>query len=88
MLRSVSEEHGIYSLAAMLTGFEGGKGFSGGSMIFSPQGQILAQCPLGEDAMVLAEIDLDEVELAHTRTPLVGDLKSVWSDIARLVSEV
>lgn len=88
MLRSVSEEHGIYSVASMLTGFEGGKGFSGGSMVFDPFGAMVAQCPMGEDAMVLAEVDLDQVELAHTRTPLVGDLKSVWSDISRLVSEL
>lgn len=85
MLRGISEEHGMYAVASMLTGFEGGKGFSGGSMVFDPFGSLLAQCPVGEEAMVLAEIDLAQVELARTRTPLVGDLRSVWGDIHRLV---
>lgn len=85
MLRGISEEHGMYAVASMLTGFEGGKGFSGGSMVFDPFGSLLAQCPVGEEAMVLAEIDLTQVELARTRTPLVGDLRSVWGDIHRLV---
>jgi predicted amidohydrolase len=88
MLRSVSEEHGMYAVASMLTGFEGGKGFSGGSMVFDPNGVKLAQCPIGEEAMVLSEVDLDQVTLARNRTPLVGDLKSVWSDITRLAGSV
>ncbi|MBS1723677.1 MAG: beta-ureidopropionase [Armatimonadetes bacterium] len=87
MLRSLSEEHGMYSAAAMLTGFEGGKGFSGGSMIYDPFGNMLAQCPVGEDGMVIATIDLANVEMARTQTPLVGDLRSVWSDIVRLVQQ-
>ena len=88
MLRGVSEEHGMYSLAAMLTGFEGGKGFSGGSMVFDPFGSMIAQCPVGEDAMVIADIDFEQVELARTRTPLVGDLSSVWADIVDLASKI
>lgn len=88
MLRSISEEHGIYCLAAMLTGFEGGKGFTGGSMLYDPFGNQVAQCPIGEEAMVLADIDLGLVEVANSKTPLVGDLKSVWSDIRRLVGSL
>lgn len=88
MLRGLSEEHGMYAVASMLTGHEGGKGFSGGSMVFDPSGNQLVQCPVGEEAMVFAEVDLDLVALARTRTPLVGDLKSVWGDIQRLASEI
>lgn len=86
MLRGISEEHGMYASASMLTGFEGGKGFSGGSMIYDPFGNLLVQCPVGEEAMVISEVDLSQVELARARTPLVGDLRSVWGDIHRLVS--
>jgi predicted amidohydrolase len=87
MLRGLSEEHGVYSAAAMLTGFEGGKGFSGGSMAFDPFGTLLAQAPLGEEALVVFDVDLGQVRLARSRTPLLGDLKSSWEIIQRLVAE-
>ncbi len=87
MLRGISEEHGIFTAASMLTGFEGGKGFSGGSMILDPDGNMLAQCEIGDEAMVIAEVNLDLIEQARNRTPLVGDIRSVWSDITRLVNQ-
>ena len=87
MVRGLAEEHGVYSVASMLTGFEGGKGFSGGSMAFDPFGGLLVQAPMGEDALVGCEIDLDQVRLARSRTPLLGDLKASWEVIQRLVAE-
>mgnify|MGYP002384292386 CR=1 FL=1 len=77
----------MYTVASMLTGFEGGKGFSGGSMVFDPYGNLMVKCPVFEEAMVMAEIDLEQVQIARNRTPLLGDLKSVWGDIKRIASE-
>jgi len=88
MLRAISEEHGMYTAAAMLVGVEGGKAFSGGSMVFDPDGERIVQAPMGEEAMVIADIDLDRVSVARTRTPLVGDLRASWDAIARLASSV
>jgi N-carbamoylputrescine amidase len=84
MLRAMAEEHGMYTAAAMLTGFEGGKGFSGGSMVFDPSGEKLVEADLGEPALVLAEIDLESVALARSRTPLLGDLRAAWPRIVEL----
>ncbi len=46
--RAISQEHGIFVVNAQLTGFEGGKGLVGGSMITDPFGRLLAEGPLGE----------------------------------------
>lgn len=88
MLKGLAEEHGVYALSSMLTGSEGGKCFSGGSMIFDPFGELLVQCPVGEEALVLAEIDFDNVQIARTKTPLVGDLKSAWANVQSIVSQI
>lgn len=86
MLRGISEEHGVFTMNAMLCGFEGGKGFSGGSMIVDPFGQKLVQAPLDEEHLVMAPVDLDLVALARAQTPLLSDLESAWGDIERLIA--
>ncbi len=85
MVRSLAEEHGVYAAATMLIGFEGGKGFSGGSMVFDPFGNQLVSAPLGEESISITTIDLDEGRLARSRTPLTNDLKTRWTDIVALV---
>lgn len=87
MLRSACEEHGLYAVNAMLTGFEGGKGFVGSSSIFDPSGDMIVQSPIFEDHILMAEIDLDLVEQARCRTPLLGDLKAVWSRIVEMAGD-
>jgi predicted amidohydrolase len=84
LLQCVSEEHGVFCVNCQLCGFEGGKGFTGGSMMIDPMGQTLVQAPILEEHLVLATIDLDLVPLARAQTPLLSDLESAWGDIARL----
>jgi predicted amidohydrolase len=85
MLRALCEEHAVYSVNAMLCGFEGGKGFVGGSMIFDPLGQKLVQAPVNEEELIIARVDYDLITIARAKKPLLGDLKSSWSDIRRIV---
>lgn len=84
MLRALSEEHGVYALLPMLCGFEGGKGLAGGSMAFDPTGALLARAPLLEDHMLVVEIDPDLIAIARSRSPLLSDLQSCWSDVSRI----
>lgn len=86
MLRAVSDEHGVYCVNSHLCGFEGGKGFVGGSSITDPMGNVLAQAPVLEDHLTLAEVDLELVELARAQLPLTSDLQSAWGDIQRIVA--
>ncbi len=87
LFRGISEEHGVYCANAQLSGFEGGKGFVGGSMIVDPTGRLVAQAPLGEDAMILATIDPELVAITRAHSPLIADLQSAWEDVRALVAE-
>ncbi|MCC7434975.1 MAG: hypothetical protein IT363_09850 [Methanoregulaceae archaeon] len=86
MLRSVSDEHGVYCVNAQLCGFEGGKGFVGGSSVVDPFGQVLVQAPLLEDYLAVAPVDLDQIAIARSQIPLTSDLQSAWADIQRIVA--
>ncbi len=88
MVRAIAEEHGLFCLNCQLCGFEGGKGFVGGSMVMDPFGRMVAQGPVEEEYLLTAEIDLDQVALARAQTPLISDLQSAWGDVARIVSEL
>lgn len=84
---SVAEEHGVYCASAQLCGFEGGKGFIGGSKIVDPTGRVVVEGPLSDPHMIVGEIDPDLVAITRAQSPLLSDLQSAWSDIRRLVLE-
>jgi N-carbamoylputrescine amidase len=87
LFRAISEEHGVYCANAQLSGFEGGKGFVGGSMVIDPTGRMIAEAPLAEDAMIIADIDPDLVAITRAHSPLLADLNSAWEDVRALVLE-
>jgi len=70
-----AEEHGIAVAVAQLTGFEGGKGFAGGSLVYGPRGQLLAEAPLWDEALIATGLDLEELTAARTDQPLLADLE-------------
>ena len=74
-------EHGVYILYAGLTGFEGGKGMSGGSCIVSPRGDVLASLDELSAAILRVTLDATEVDLARATLPLLGDLGAVLPDL-------
>lgn len=74
--RDVSEEHGVWTVVSHLVGFEGGKGFAGGSVIATPRGEIALRGPLWEEAIVEARLDLAEVARARADLPLLADLEA------------
>lgn len=87
LLSAISAEHNVFTVNAALCGFEGGKGFPGGSMVFDPEGQVLVSSPLQDEHLAIAEIDLEQVRLARSRSPLLGDLQSAWGDVVRNAEE-
>jgi predicted amidohydrolase len=84
LFRAISEEHGVFCINSRLCGFEGGKGFVGGSMMFDPAGRLIAEAPVGKEALLTAEIDLELVAIARSQSPLLSDLQSVWEEVRRL----
>jgi N-carbamoylputrescine amidase len=77
----MASEHGVYVLYAGLTGFEGGKGMSGGSCIVSPRGDVLESLDELNVAILRASLDAAEVDLARATLPLLGDLAAVLPDL-------
>jgi len=86
LFRGISEEHGVFCASAQLCGFEGGKGFIGGSMIVDPFGKVLAEGPLAQEFLLLADIDPYLVAISRAQSPLLSDLQSAWEDVRRLVA--
>jgi predicted amidohydrolase len=72
----------------MLVGFEGGKGFTGGSIIADPVGSVVAEGPIGEEHILIGKVDLELIDIELAKSPLIADLESVLEDIAREIDEV
>ena len=74
--QGIAEEHGVFVAVCHLVGFEGGKGFAGGSVLHSPRGELMSEGPVFEPAIIAATLDFDEVTRARADAPLLADLES------------
>ena len=77
VIRGLAEEHGVFVAYASLVGFEGGKGFPGGSLVVSPIGDIIVRGPLFEEAVLTVDVNFDELTHARADSPLLADLQTV-----------
>ena len=70
-------------------GAEGDLVFWGGSHVVDPHGRLVAEGPNDEEAMVVVDVDLDEVDRRRRETPLVQDahLDLVIHELERIVAE-
>ncbi len=75
-VQGIAAEHGVYVALAQLVGFEGGKGFPGGSLVVGPSGEVLARAPLFQEELLSISLDLDEIPRVRAEYPLLSDLKS------------
>ncbi len=74
--RFIAEEHGVWVATSQLVGFEGGKGFAGGSVVVSPRGDVVGRAALWEEEVLECVVDLEEVGRARADTPLLADLQT------------
>jgi NAD+ synthase (glutamine-hydrolysing) len=77
VIRGIAEEHGVFVAYASLVGFEGGKGFPGGSLGVSPMGEIMVRGPIFEEAVLTVDLNFDELTHARADSPLLSDLQTV-----------
>lgn len=70
-------------------GFEDGLNFWGGSTLFDPDGELLACGPYHEEALTLAEIDLNQLHRTRARLPLLRDERTalVERELERILKE-
>jgi predicted amidohydrolase len=70
-------------------GNEEGLTFWGGSRLLGPDGSILAQAPLYEEALVMGVLETDDLRMQRYNLPLVADerLELVRREIDRIIAE-
>jgi predicted amidohydrolase len=69
-------------------GFEDGLNFWGGSTIFDPNGDLIAQGPYFKEELVHAAIDLNQLHRTRARLPLLRDERTslVVRELKRIVA--
>ncbi|MDQ3459940.1 MAG: beta-ureidopropionase [Deinococcota bacterium] len=83
----IAAEHGVFVLTSGLTGFEGGKGFTGLSNAVDPRGRVIAEAPLFTEAVLLVDIFLEAVAVARYENPLLADLRANLPELVRAFEE-
>lgn len=70
-------------------GNEEGISFYGGSQVLAPTGQVVAEAPLFEETLLIADIDLGELRRVRRALPLVRDEKLllVRRELERIIAE-
>ncbi|RPI32209.1 MAG: carbon-nitrogen hydrolase [Chloroflexota bacterium] len=70
-------------------GYEDGLHFWGGSTVFDPNGELVVKGPYHEEALTLAEIDLNQLHRTRARLPLLRDERTglVMREMSRILSE-
>lgn len=84
-----SSVFGIYSIFANLAGYEDGSLFSGNSMVVAPGGEIIAEAPLFEEALISTEVSDDAVREFRKVVPILSeeDINIPLKELARIREE-
>lgn len=90
MARTTAQLYGIYVALANRVGVEGGVTFAGGSAIVGPDGEVLARAPEGREAVIEADVSLQE--LTRSRRPYAhvrdDDPEWVLDQLARAMEDL
>ena len=73
MTRTYAQLLTTYLLYCNRVGFEDGVGFWGGSRVVGPDGSLLAEAPVGEEALLWHRLDTGAIRRARIATPLLRD---------------
>jgi NAD+ synthase (glutamine-hydrolysing) len=70
-------------------GYEDGLNFWGGSTAFDPNGELIVKAPYHQEALTLAEIDLNQLHRTRARLPLLRDERTglVQREMNRILGE-
>ena len=88
LARDIAEEQGVFVALVNLVGTEGGKTFSGGSIVCGPHGDVRAQAPLWEEAILTIRLDPLDLTRARTDAPLLTDLQTMMPHLMRTVDRI
>ena len=88
LARDIASEHGIFTALIHLVGFEGGKTFSGGSIVAGPRGDVKLRAPLWEEAIATVTLDTAELTRARVELPLLTDLQTMLPHLVRTINKI
>ncbi|MEP6550710.1 MAG: NAD+ synthase [Gemmatimonadales bacterium] len=88
LARDIAEEHGVFVALVNLVGTEGGKTFSGGSIVCGPHGDVRAQAPLWDESLLTISLDPQDLTRARTDLPLLTDLQTMIPHLMRTVDRI
>jgi predicted amidohydrolase len=81
LVKNISDEHNLYTVLTNLVGFEGGKGFIGGSIVTNPFGEVILNGPVAEECLLSVELDVRDMVVARAENPLLADLLNSLPDL-------
>ena len=73
LVRHIARMQQCWVVFVNRVGTENGVDFWGGSQILAPGGAVVAQAPVGEAALVVADVDVAEADRHRAALPLLGD---------------
>src|SRR5688500_720258 len=88
LARDIAEEQGVFVALVNLVGTEGGKTFSGGSIICGPHGDVRAQAPLWDETIMTITLDPHDLTRARSDAPLLNDLQTMMPHLMRTVDRI
>ena len=88
LARDIASEHGVFTTLAQLVGAEGGKTFSGGSVVAGPRGDVKLRAPLWEEAIATVTLDTAELTRARVEMPLLTDLQTMLPHLVRTIGRI
>ena len=83
LARDIAEEHGVFVALVNLVGTEGGKTFSGGSIVCGPHGDVRARAPLWDETIMTISLDPHDLTRARSDVPLLTDLQTMMPHLLR-----
>jgi NAD+ synthase (glutamine-hydrolysing) len=88
ILRAYSSVYTSFVAHTNRVGYEDGLNFWGGAAIYDPNGELVVQGPNQEEALTIAEIDLNQLHRTRARLPLLRDERTalVQREMNRILS--
>ncbi|MGH8673637.1 MAG: nitrilase-related carbon-nitrogen hydrolase, partial [Burkholderiales bacterium] len=88
LARDIASEHGVFVALVQLVGTEGGKIFSGGSLVAGPKGDVKLRAPLWDEAILTVTLDTSDLTRARVEMPLLTDLQTMLPHLVRTVGRI
>ena len=88
LARDIASEHGVFTGLIHLVGSEGGKTFSGGSVVAGPRGDVKLRAPLWEEAIATVTLETAELTRSRVELPLLTDLQTMLPHLVKTIGRI